>query len=44
MLWFDDCSKIGNIGYIVGCQVFSRQHLETGKATKETFQRLAAAT
>ena len=32
VLWFVDCSKIGNIGYIVECQWFSRQHFGNMKS------------
>jgi hypothetical protein len=34
VLWFDDCLKVGNIGYIVDCQWLSRQHLGNTKSNK----------
>jgi hypothetical protein len=39
IIWFDDCSKIGYIGYIVGCKWFSRQHLGNTKSYKELHYR-----
>jgi hypothetical protein len=33
--WFDDCSKIGNIGYIIEWQWFSRQHFGNMKSYKK---------
>ena len=32
--WFDDCSRIGNIGYIVEYEWFSRQHFGDMKSNK----------
>ena len=39
VLWFDDCSKIGNIGYIVEWQQLSRQHLGNKKSYKKQHYR-----
>jgi hypothetical protein len=44
VLYFDDCSKIGNIGnigYTVDYQVFSRQHLGNMKSYKKQQIRCA---
>jgi len=34
VLWFDDCSNIGNIGYIVECQWVGRQSRACGSNVK----------
>jgi hypothetical protein len=39
VLWFDDCSKIGNKSYIIECQWFSRQHLGNKKSNKKLHYR-----
>jgi hypothetical protein len=43
VLWFDDCSKIGNIGNIVESQRFSRQHFGNKKSNKKLHYRYRMA-
>jgi hypothetical protein len=43
VLWFDDCSKIGNIGYIIEWQWVSRQHLGNTKSNKKLHYRYRMA-